>query len=79
MATGGTSDDSPVQKPQSIPSVRPVTVHYNRASIVKAINDMGLTTYDVRTVKINTYLVSILELCGLLSRSGIYADALVNL
>ena len=40
---------------------------------------MGLTTYDVRTVKINTYLVSILELCGLLSRSGIYADALVNL
>lgn len=79
VATGGTSDDSPVQKPQSIPSVRPVTVHYNRASIVKAINDMGLTTYDVRTVKINTYLVSILELCGLLSRSGIYADALVNL
>lgn len=79
VATGGTSDDSPVQKPQSILRVRPVTVHYNRASIVKAINDMGLTTYDVRTVKINTYLVSILELCGLLSRSGIYADALVNL
>jgi len=79
VATGGTPDASSAQKPQSIPSVRPVTVHYNRASIVKAINDMGLTTYDVRTVKINTYLVSILELCGILSRSGIYADALVNL
>lgn len=65
-------------EPQNASAIRTTTVRYNRASIVKAINDMGLTTYDVRTVKINTYLVSILELCGLLSRYGIYADALVD-
>lgn len=57
---------------------RPKQQVYNRASIVKAINDMGLNTYDVRTVRINSYLTSIIELCGLLSRAGIYPNALAD-
>ena len=78
--TATTASTKPVQglTPQHIPHQRPVTKRYNRASIVKAVNDMGLTTYDVRTVKINSYLTSILELSGILSRANLYAKALVD-
>ena len=43
----------------------------DRPAIIKAINDLGLLTYVVRSAQINDYLKSLLDLAGLLTRSGI--------
>ena len=43
----------------------------DREAIIKAINMRGFITYVVRTTRINDYLQSLLQLSGLLSRSGI--------
>lgn len=42
---------------------------------MKAINDSGLLSYDVRTVRINNYLNSLYSLARLLTQSGMYSDA----
>lgn len=42
----------------------------NREEIVKAINDSGLLTYDVRTTRINNYLKSMFSLARLLNQTG---------
>lgn len=47
----------------------------DREAIMKAINDLGLLSYDVRTVRINNYLNSLYSLARLLTQSGKYADA----
>lgn len=47
----------------------------DREAIMKAINDSGLLSYDVRTVRINNYLNSLYSLARLLTQSGKYADA----
>ncbi len=47
----------------------------DREAVTKFINDQGLLTYMVRSVKINSYLKSLLSLTSLLSQTGIYADA----
>lgn len=47
----------------------------DRETIMKAINDSGLLSYDVRTVRINNYLNSLYSLARLLTQSGKYADA----
>jgi len=47
----------------------------DRESIMKAINDSGLLSYDVRTVRINNYLSSLYALARLLTQSGKYANA----
>ena len=47
----------------------------NRVAVMKAINDMHLPTYDVRTVKINNYLRSLFDLVHLLSQSGVWSAA----
>ena len=43
--------------------------------MVKAINDSGLLSYDVRNVRINNYLNSLYSLARLLRQSGKYQDA----
>lgn len=46
-----------------------------REKITKFINDQGLLTFLVRSVKINSYLKSLLSLASLLSQTGIYTNA----
>lgn len=47
----------------------------DREGVVKAINDSGLLSYDVRNVRINNYLISLYSLARLLRQSGKYQDA----
>ncbi len=48
---------------------------FDREAVMKAINDSGLLSYDVRTVRINNYLNSLYSLARLLTQSGKYANA----
>ncbi len=50
-------------------------VRFDREGVVKAINDAGLLTYDVRTIKITNYLRSMYDLCRLLTHTRIDIDA----
>ncbi len=47
----------------------------DREAIVRAINDMGLLTYDVRTTRITDYLKSLYALARLLTQTHIDIDA----
>lgn len=47
----------------------------DREAVVKAINDAGLLTYDVRRVRITDYLKSMYALAGFLTRTYIDMDA----
>lgn len=47
----------------------------DREGVVRAINDSGLLSYDVRNVRINNYLNSLYSLARLLRQSGQYQDA----
>lgn len=66
---------------QSQPAqVQPIVVDepedsLDREAIMKTINDSGLLSYDVRTVRINNYLNSLYSLARLLTQSGKYSDA----
>lgn len=53
----------------------PLPLEIDREAIIKAINTRGFITYVVRTTRINDYLQSLLQLSGLLSRSGICPTA----
>lgn len=55
--------------------LNPLYVSLNRSKIIKAINDMGLLTYNVRSTKITNYLTSLYRLTHLLTQSGLYSDA----
>ncbi|GAB6174467.1 hypothetical protein JCM15765_39450 [Paradesulfitobacterium aromaticivorans] len=48
---------------------------FDREDVMKAINDAGLLTYDVRSVRINNYLHSLFALAHLFSQSQIHAGA----
>jgi type III restriction enzyme len=48
---------------------------FDREAVMKAINDYGLLSYDVRTVRINNYLNSLYSLARLLTQSGMYENA----
>lgn len=48
---------------------------YNRESIIKAINEMDLTTYRVREIKMETYFACLMNLSALLTRVGLYPNA----
>ncbi len=62
-------------RPSNVVSKIPKVRKYNRESIILAINDMDLTTYKVREIKMETYFVCLLNLAALLSRTNLYADA----
>ena len=58
-----------------VPEQPLLPLEIDRAAIIKAINDLGLLTYVVRGAQINDYLKSLLDLAGLLTRSGIAPNA----
>ena len=47
----------------------------DRESVIRFINESGFLTYVVRSVKINSYLKSLLSLAGLLTQNLIYPNA----
>lgn len=49
---------------------------FDRESIMKFINDAGLLSYNVRSVRINNYLKSLFEMAHLLTISGLYREAI---
>lgn len=48
---------------------------FDREGVMKFINDSGLLTYNVRSLKINNYLVSMLRMVHLLSQCNLYPTA----
>lgn len=48
---------------------------FDREEVMKFINDSGLLTYNVRSLKINNYLVSLLKMVHLLSQCDLYPTA----
>lgn len=70
----------PAQAEQDAPDIRADQivipgVEIDRVKITKFINSMGLLTYMVRSVKVNSYLKSLLSLASLLTQSGIFPGA----
>ncbi|MBR6226723.1 MAG: DEAD/DEAH box helicase family protein [Bacteroidales bacterium] len=58
---------------------RPVSDGVNRAEIMKAINELSLLSYDVRSVRINkNYLSSLFAFCRFLSQFGLNDSKLVE-
>ena len=55
--------------------VKVVEPNFNRKEIVKAINDMGLLTYRIRSVRNNDYLKSLLNMSHFLTQSFIFHQA----
>lgn len=49
---------------------------FDRESIMKFINDAGLLSYNVRSIKINNYLKSLFKMAHLLTISGLYREAI---
>lgn len=54
---------------------QPIIPNIDRKAVVKAINDAGLLTYDVRRVRITDYMKSMYALAGFLTRVCIDLDA----
>lgn len=54
---------------------QPIIPNIDREAVVKAINDAGLLTYDVRRVRITDYMKSMYALAGFLTRVCIDLDA----
>lgn len=48
---------------------------FDREGVMRFINDSGLLTYNVRSLKINNYLVSMLRMVHLLSQCDLYPTA----
>jgi len=48
---------------------------FDREEVMKFINDSGFLTYNVRSLKINDYLISLLKMVHLLSQCGLYPSA----
>jgi type III restriction enzyme len=57
------------------PDIPVQTSDFDRAAVVKAINDAGLLTYNVRRVRITDYLKSMFALARFLTQTRIEMDA----
>lgn len=66
--TAEPTQPAPAAQPPIIPDI-------DREAVVKAINDAGLLTYDVRRVRITDYMKSMYALAGFLTRVCIDLDA----
>lgn len=84
ISTGADTHEAPVNnvtaetaetEPRSATAGIPEEPDFDREAIVKAINDAGLLTYDVRRVRINDYLKSLFSLTRLLTQSGLQPSA----
>lgn len=69
------TEPSVANEHQPAPVNIPEEPQLDREAIVRAINDAGLLTYDVRKVRINDYLKSLFSLTRLLTQSGLQPSA----
>ena len=69
------TERSEASEHQSAPADVPEEPEFDREAIVKAINDAGLLTYDVRKAIISDYLKSLFSLTRLLTQSGLQPSA----
>lgn len=77
--TGG-NGSVPTQPQTPVPAMpKPPVATIDREAVVKAINDAGLLTYDVRTVQITNYIKSMFALSRLLTQTRIDIDAKDNI
>lgn len=72
----------PTVQPPVVPEIEPEPEQedefedlFDREGVMKFINDSGLLTYNVRSLKINNYLVSLLKMVHLLSQCDLYPTA----
>lgn len=73
-----TSETPPIAAEPTHPTPaaqQPIIPDIDREAVVKAINDAGLLTYDVRKVRITDYMKSMYALAGFLTRVCIDLDA----
>ncbi len=49
---------------------------FDREAVMKFINDAGLLSYNVRTVTVNDYLLSLFKMAHLLTISGLHKEAI---
>lgn len=79
--TQGLSPNTGQQTQSNKPTGSPIPVQeeipesFDREAVMKAINDSGLLSYDVRTVRINNYLHSLYSFARLLTQSGKNTEA----
>ncbi len=81
--TSATIDSTPIvnditNKESPVVASSPDSNPIDREKIVKAINDSGLLTYDVRSIKINDYLKSLFSLTRLLSQTAMDKNASIE-
>jgi len=69
---------NPVPASQADPQIDPKYVEIDREAVVKAINDAGLLTYNVRKVRITDYLKSMYALARFLTHTQLDLDARSN-
>ncbi len=67
--------ESDVFAPETGKQIKFPKYSLDREEITKFINEQGLLTYVVRTVRINSYLKSLLSLAALLTQTNIHAKA----
>ena len=60
-------------------SAEPEADLFDRDEVVRFINDLGLLTYEVRTVRINNYIKSLFSMAHLLTQTGLYPDAVSDI
>ena len=65
----------PAIRPSKAVSRVPKVRKYNRESIIRAINEMDLTTCKVREIKMETYFACLMNLSALLTRTMLYPGA----
>lgn len=61
--------------PSTTSTAEEIVPDFDREELMKAINDAGLLTYEVRSVRISNYLHSLFALSHLFSQSLIYQNA----
>lgn len=70
----GETNDKP-ESPQVNYQQMSLVLVLDREDVIRFINEQGYLTYQIRSVRINNYLKSLLSLAGLLTQNLIYANA----
>ena len=73
------ADTSPVVESKEDEETEVEEDLFDREEIMKFINDSGLLSYDIRTVKINNYVSSMYKMAHLLTQYALDMDAVRNI
>lgn len=73
--TNNSNDNTKIENISVIEESKLTVESFDREAIMKFINDSGLLTYDIRSVRINDYLISLYKITRLLTQTGLCATA----